>query len=84
MPATSGRALRTDRAALMRAEFVDRRRWLTPEEALDLVGASSLIPGPGSTEVALISALLLRFRINSAWLVLGGALIGATAKSFHP
>lgn len=39
--------------AMMRTEFVDRRRWLTGEEFLDLVGASNLIPGPGSTEVAL-------------------------------
>jgi len=39
--------------AMMRTEFVERRRWLTGEEFLDLVGASNLIPGPGSTEVAL-------------------------------
>jgi len=43
--------------AMMRAEFVDKRRWLTPEEFLDLVGASNLIPGPGSTEVALFIGL---------------------------
>lgn len=39
--------------AMMRAEFVDRRHWLTESEFLDLVGASHLIPGPGSTEVAI-------------------------------
>jgi chromate transporter len=38
---------------MMRAEFVDRRKWLTEAEFLDLVGASSLIPGPSSTEVAI-------------------------------
>ncbi len=39
--------------ALMEHEFVRRRRWLTPGEFLDLVGAASLIPGPSSTEVAI-------------------------------
>ena len=39
--------------ALMRLEFVDRRRWLTEAEFLDLVGAANLIPGPSSTEVAI-------------------------------
>jgi chromate transporter len=39
--------------ALMQQEFVHRRRWLTAEEFLDLVGAASLIPGPSSTEVAI-------------------------------
>jgi len=39
--------------AMMRQEFVERRGWLTEEEFLDLVGASNLIPGPSSTEVAI-------------------------------
>jgi len=39
--------------ALMRQEFVERRGWLTEAEFLDLVGASNLIPGPSSTEVAI-------------------------------
>lgn len=39
--------------AMMEAEFVRRRAWLTREQFLDLVGAASLIPGPSSTEVAL-------------------------------
>ncbi|MGO8674146.1 MAG: chromate efflux transporter [Capsulimonadaceae bacterium] len=39
--------------AMMRGEFVDRRGWLTDAEFLDLVGASNLIPGPSSTEVAI-------------------------------
>lgn len=39
--------------ALMRQEFVDRKGWLTEAEFLDLVGASNLIPGPSSTEVAI-------------------------------
>src|SRR5262245_16059637 len=39
--------------ALMRHEVVDRRRWLTSQEFLDLVGATNLIPGPNSTEMAI-------------------------------
>lgn len=39
--------------AMMEDEVVRRRRWLTPEEFLDLVGAVNLIPGPNSTELAI-------------------------------
>jgi chromate transporter len=39
--------------ALMEDEFVRRRGWLTTGEFLDLVGATNLIPGPNSTEVAI-------------------------------
>jgi chromate transporter len=39
--------------ALMRREFVERRGWLTGAEFLDLLGASNLIPGPSSTELAI-------------------------------
>jgi chromate transporter len=39
--------------ALMQAEIVERRRWLTKEEFLDLLGASNLVPGPSSTELAI-------------------------------
>ena len=38
--------------AMMRDEVVDRRRWLTDREFLDLVAATNLIPGPNSTELA--------------------------------
>jgi chromate transporter len=39
--------------AMMRHEVVERRRWLTEEKFLDLLGATNLIPGPNSTELAL-------------------------------
>src|SRR5205809_244834 len=39
--------------AMMEEEFVRRRRWLTHEEFLDLLGATNLIPGPNSTEMAI-------------------------------
>ncbi len=40
----------------MRDEVVGRRRWLSDEQFLDLVGARNLIPGPHSTELAPASA----------------------------
>jgi len=39
--------------ALMEEEVVARRGWLTREHFLDLVGATTLIPGPNSTEMAI-------------------------------
>lgn len=39
--------------ALMEEEFVRRRKWLTHEEFLDLLGVTNLIPGPNSTEMAI-------------------------------
>jgi chromate transporter len=39
--------------AMMEDEVVRRRQWLTREEFLDLLGATNLIPGPNSTEMAI-------------------------------
>jgi chromate transporter len=39
--------------AMMEEEVVRRRRWLTREEFLDYLGATNLIPGPNSTELAI-------------------------------
>ena len=39
--------------AMMEDEVVRRRRWITQEEFLDLLGATNLIPGPNSTEMAI-------------------------------
>jgi chromate transporter len=39
--------------ALMHNETVTKRKWLTDQEFLDLVGATNLIPGPNSTEMAI-------------------------------
>src|SRR5512143_3858867 len=39
--------------AMMHDEAVKRRKWLNDQEFLDLVGATNLIPGPNSTEMAI-------------------------------
>jgi chromate transport protein ChrA len=43
--------------AMMEDEIVRRREWLSREEFLDLLGATNLIPGPNSTEMASTSAI---------------------------
>lgn len=55
--------------AMMRAEVVQRRKWLTEQEFLDLLGATNLIPGPNSTEMAIH---LGRLRGGMPGLVVGG------------
>ncbi len=39
--------------AMMEEELVRKRQWMTQEHFLDLIGATNLIPGPNSTEMAL-------------------------------
>ncbi|MBD2531213.1 chromate efflux transporter [Nostoc flagelliforme FACHB-838] len=39
--------------AMIEDEVVKRRQWLTREHFLDLLGATNLIPGPNSTEMAI-------------------------------
>ena len=39
--------------AMMRHEVVIKRKWLTEQHFLDLIGATNLIPGPNSTEMAI-------------------------------
>ncbi|MFT8177690.1 chromate efflux transporter [Mycobacteroides chelonae] len=39
--------------ALMRQELVRRRGWVSDERFVDLMGATNLIPGPNSTELAI-------------------------------
>lgn len=39
--------------AMMQQEVVIKRKWLTENEFLDLLGATNLIPGPNSTEMAI-------------------------------
>ena len=39
--------------AMMRDEVVRRRRWISEQDFLDLLGATNLIPGPNSTELSI-------------------------------
>ncbi|MEJ6979405.1 chromate efflux transporter [Pedobacter sp. P351] len=39
--------------AMMKEEVVDKRKWMTEQHFLDLIGATNLIPGPNSTEMAI-------------------------------
>jgi chromate transporter len=40
--------------ALMRREMIEKRRWLDEDRFLELFGASTLIPGPSSTELGMM------------------------------
>ena len=55
---------------MMRDEVVTRRKWMTDQEFLDLVGATNLIPGPNSTELAIHLG-----RVRAGWrgLLVAGA-----------
>jgi chromate transporter len=55
--------------ALMEQECVRRRRWLSHDEFLDMVGATNLIPGPNSTELAIHIG---RLRAGGTGLVVAG------------
>ncbi len=39
--------------AMMEEEIVRKRKWMSHEHFLDLIGATNLIPGPNSTEMAM-------------------------------
>jgi chromate transporter len=59
--------------AMMRSEVVERRRWMDDQEFLDLNGATNLIPGPNSTELAIHIG-----RVRAGWrgfLVAGACFI---------
>ncbi len=55
---------------MMRDEVVRRRKWLSDQEFLDLLGAANLIPGPNSTEMTI---LLGARRAGWRGLIVGGA-----------
>ena len=39
--------------AMMEEEIVDKRKWMTRDYFLDMIGATNLIPGPNSTEMTM-------------------------------
>jgi chromate transporter len=62
--------------ALMHDEVVKRRKWLDDQRFLDLVGATNLIPGPNSTEMASHLGFL---RAGWPGLILGGGCFALPA-----
>ena len=62
--------------AMLRDETVRRRRWLADEDFLDLFGAVSVLPGPTSTQLAIV---LSRRRAGLAGLLVGGCCFVAPA-----
>ncbi len=56
--------------AIMHDELVKRRKWLDEQRFLDLLGATNLIPGPNSTEMAIHLGFV---RAGWAGLVTAGA-----------
>jgi chromate transporter len=56
--------------AMFRDETVERRKWVTDQHFLDLLGATNLIPGPNSTEMAIHLGFV---RAGWAGLIAGGA-----------
>jgi len=55
--------------SLMHDETVKRRKWLDDQQFLDLIGATNLIPGPNSTEMAIHIGFL---RAGWRGLIVGG------------
>jgi len=65
--------------ALFHDEAVKRRKWLDEQHFLDLIGATNLIPGPNSTEIAIHLGFLragwLGFALGGLCFVLPATLI---------
>jgi chromate transporter len=55
--------------SMMHGEVVKKRRWISEQHFLDLLGATNLIPGPNSTEMAIHVGF-----VRAGWpgLILGG------------
>ena len=56
--------------AMLRDEIVTRRKWLSDQHFLDMLGATNLIPGPNSTEMFIHTGF-----VRAGWpgLIVGGA-----------
>ncbi|MFM2304849.1 MAG: hypothetical protein RLZZ135_2261 [Cyanobacteriota bacterium] len=56
--------------ALLEAEIVTRRRWISQSQFLDLIGVTNILPGPNSTELAIYIGYL---RAGWRGLIIAGA-----------
>jgi chromate transporter len=73
--------------AMMEDELVRRRKWLSREKFLDLLGASNLIPGPSSSELAIhIGYLLCGWRgllvAGFCFILPAAVMVGALAWAY--
>ena len=68
--------------AMMEDEVVNRRKWMSRDRFLDLVGATNLIPGPNSTEMAIhigyLRAGLIGLVVSGLSFILPAVLITGT------
>jgi chromate transporter len=65
--------------AMMEDEAVVRRKWLTREKFLDLLGVTNLLPGPSSSELAIYLGY-----VRAGWrgLLVGGSCFIVPAAAF--
>lgn len=63
--------------AMMQDEVVQRRKWLSSQQFLDLVGATNLIPGPNAVEMAIHIGLL-----RAGWWGFLAGGVGMTLPAF--
>ncbi len=64
--------------AMLRDEAVRRYRWISDQDFLDLFGAVSVLPGPSSTQLAIV---LSRRRAGWLGLIIGGCCFIAPAMA---
>ncbi len=62
--------------AMMQQEMVQRRKWVSPQQFVDMLGIANVIPGPTSTELAIYLGYL---RAGWPGLLLGGVCFIAPA-----
>ena len=61
---------------LMEREVVERRRWVTREHFLDLIGVTNLLPGPNSTEMTMHVGYVQR-GVRGVWAAGAGFIVPA-------
>jgi chromate transport protein ChrA len=70
--------------SIMHNEVVKKRKWISEQHFLDLIGATNLIPGPNSTEMAVIGLAVLissLLNINEIYLMFGAGIFAVLLAS---
>ena len=62
--------------SVMEREVVERRRWVTREHFLDLIGVTNLLPGPNSTEMTMHVGYVQR-GVPGVWAAGAGFIVPA-------